>query len=132
MFHEHHHRSAFPLLVTALTLGLVVVLSFLFRPFSFTLPSVPALSYEQAVAREFDVLDERLAIAQSDDAKEALITESASYLLSLSVSSEYQEAHLNLVSALDALRRGYGSGDAEMVAEGESRLLDLQSRYPWL
>lgn len=138
MFHEHHHRSSFPLLVVGLTLALLLFLALLFGPsvlnqsreFRRPLQATTAEAYERAVSQAMIRLDERLALAGSDEARYDILSASVSELLAVTVPALRQSFHLELVASLDLRRQG-ALGDAAKKAEGERRQAALRERYPW-
>lgn len=137
MFHEHHHRNIFPLIIVALTLALLLVLVLLFWPAVYNQSigvSVGAdrNTYERDVVRVMTKCEERVALSEFDDARYDVVSTAMSDTLALVVPSEYQDMHLKLVIALDMLRQGYSQSDAEKIKKGEEMVSSLKSQYPWL
>lgn len=138
MFHEHHHRSSFPLLIVGLTLALLLFLALLFGPTvrdqsrGLLRPSASiAQTYERAVGDAMIRLDERLELSADAEARYDVLSAATSELLALTVPASHQSVHLELVVSLDLLRQG-ALGDAAKVAEGERRLAALRDVYLWL
>ncbi len=139
MFHEHHHKSAFPLLVVGLTLALLLVLALLFGPavrdqsrgLLRPSPSVSAQAYERDVAQIMARLKERSEMVEDDEAHYDILSSATSDLLALKVPASYQPVHLELVVSLDLLRQGV-FGEEAKVEEGVRRLEALRQTYSWL
>ena len=139
MFHPHHHRSAFPLIVVGLTLVLLLGLALLFGPTvrdqsrGLLRPSQASMSqnYERNAGQIMTRLTERLDIAQDPTARYDVLATATSDLLTLVVPASYQSTHLELILSLDLLRQGT-LGDEAKTTEGERRLEALRSQYPWL
>ena len=139
MFHEHHHRSAFPLIIVGLTLALLLVLALLFGPAvrdqsrGLLRPSqaVSAEMYERDVAQIMVRLQERTEMVEDDEAHYDILSSATSELLALTVPASYQSVHLELVASLDLLRQGV-FGEETKVEEGARRLEALYQTYPWL
>lgn len=136
MFHEHHHRSAFPLLVVGLTLALLLGLALLFGPQVreqrlHPVTSATTANYEQQAGKIIARLEERLVVAQEADARYEVLSSATSELLTLVVPEGSQSVHLELISSLDLLRQG-SLGDEAKTGEGTRRLEALQSQYTWL
>ena len=140
MFHEDHHRSMFPLIVTALTLGLILVLVLLFGPVVRDQSRgligrseiVGEEAYERNVSKTLTRFEERMVLSESDSARYDIISTTTSDVLDLVVPSTYQDVHLNLVIALDTLRQGYNLSDSVEIQKGEEMLESLRTQYPWL
>ena len=137
MFHEHHHRSSFPLLIVGLTLALLLFLALLFGPSVrdqsrglLRSSSATDQSYERAVGLAMARLDERLALAENNEARYDVLSASVSELLAQTVPASRQAVHLELVVSLDLQRQG-ALGDAAKRAEGERRHTALREQEPW-
>lgn len=140
MFHEHHHKSIFPLAVAGMTLALLLVLGLLYGPMikeqGWSLaPSSPMAmqtAYERNTARIVAVLDERLALTETDEARADVIMVASSDLLTLVVPASHQGLHLQMVTTLDQLRQGYVESDAVRVASALQRWSEVRDQYSWL
>jgi hypothetical protein len=136
MFHEHHHRSIFPLVVVALTLGLLLVLVLIFWPIynnaNDLRPETDASLYQNNVVRVLTKYEERSLISESYEARYDVTSSAMSEMLGLVVPKEYQNLHLNLVISLDTVRQGCRQSDDEKIKDGENKLSELKSNYQWL
>lgn len=119
-FSFHRRRSFFPLLVALLSVSLLgfMMVVFLSQPpqtgNELTQEPVSTISSEdyhasaRAVVASFD---QKIQVAQDVPSRRAVVQSSLSALLALRVPVEYQNAHLHLALALNAMQSALGSDD---------------------
>ncbi|MBI2484814.1 hypothetical protein HYW18_01535 [Candidatus Uhrbacteria bacterium] len=134
MFHAHHHRSLFPLAVVAITVALAAVVLWLYvptarAPFFAEAPrdSASPSSYKDSALRVLFTMDERLALAATLGAREDVVSAAGAEFLALRVPVESKDAHLQMVIALDSLRRAYAGANDARIEEAIQRLANLRA-----
>jgi len=133
MFHEHHHRSFFPVVLVGLTLVLVFVVLFATGPFTNLSRrgeiDVPTSErYEAQVQRILFAFDERFNMADATESRVFVAVQATDELLALVVPADLRDLHLELIITLNRLRQDLEAGNAAAVDASVRRLEELHAQ----
>ena len=140
-----HPRTWFPFLLIVLTLGLLILILFLYETPDERddLPDPPHSSYwefepvseeeYQAQVKEIVVtLDAQLASTLDEDQELVYLETAKDRLFSLVVPAGYQDHHLEMAIAINKIVSGHVTRDSEEVAEGYRLWSEAIDSVGWL
>lgn len=142
LFHHHRVRSAFPYVVIALTLGLILFIVFAYSGAPSAEPSASSRQVEEAptvtdddyrtairtVVEEY--LSERTSV-DTDIERLVLVEETLNKVLAVRVSPAYKDLHLTLATSLFQMAEGL-RGEAAVYEEGRARFDQALLENPWI
>jgi len=135
-----HKTSAFPFIVIGLTILLALLIIYTVsgnRQSETTLgaeqtePTVTNEEYQTSVREVTRIFEENFDAADTDIARLVAVETALADLLSLRVTADYKELHLDLATALSQMQQGL-RGEAGALEKGRARYEQALATNPWL